>query len=114
MQLEALPTGTWGGEHIALEVTDKGATIDYDCAHGSITERIIPDSSGKFLVKGFHVKERFGPARQGDDMTGQPATYTGIRDGDTLTITVTLAETKEAVGTYTLTHGKPGRVRKCA
>ncbi len=114
MRLEALPTGTWGGEHIALEVADNGATIDYDCAHGSITERIVPDANGKFVVKGLHVKERFGPLRQGDDMTGQPATYTGIRDGETLTMTVTLTGTSETVGTYTLTRGKPGRVRKCA
>lgn len=34
--------GAWGGEHIAMEVTDPGATIEYDCAHGRITEKIAP------------------------------------------------------------------------
>ena len=30
--------GTWGGDHISMEVTDSGAEIEYDCAHGSVTE----------------------------------------------------------------------------
>ena len=110
---EGLAIGIWGGEHIALEITDSGATIDYDCAHGSITERIVPDRDGKFLVKGFHVKEHPGPVRQDEDTTGQPAIYTGVSNGATVTLTVRLSGTSETVGTYTLTRGKTGRVRKC-
>jgi hypothetical protein len=107
-----LPTGTWGGEHIALEATEAGATIDYDCAHGTITEKIILDGRGKFKVKGLHVKEHGGPVRLGEDTTGQAAVYTGTSDGKTLTLTVKL-DTGEIVGTYTLTHRKMGRVIKC-
>jgi hypothetical protein len=108
-----LPTGTWGGEHIALESTEAGATIDYDCAHGTITEKIVLDGKGKFRVKGLHVKEHGGPVRQGEDTTGQTAVYTGTCDGKTLTLTITLVDTGEVVGTYTLTHRKMGRVIKC-
>ncbi|MEP6819338.1 MAG: hypothetical protein ABJA18_07370 [bacterium] len=110
---EGLATGIWGGEHIALEVTDGGASIDYDCAHGSITERIVPDRDGKFVVNGFHVKEHPGPLRQDEDTTGQPATYTGVSAGANVTLTVRLTGTDETLGTYTLTRGKTGRVRKC-
>ncbi len=39
--------GTWGGQSIAMEVTDAGATIEYDCAHGRITEKIAPDGGRK-------------------------------------------------------------------
>jgi hypothetical protein len=95
-----------------MEVTGSGADIDYACAHGSITETIVPDREGKFVVKGFHVKERPGPVREGEE-TEQPAIYHGSIEGDTVTLTVTLAGTKETVGTFTLTHGKGGRVRKC-
>lgn len=108
----ALPTGVWGGLHISLEVTASGAEINYDCAHGSITERIVPDREGKFVVKGVHVKERPGPVREGED-NSQPATYSGSIEGDTMTLTVTLSGDKETVGTFTLTRGKGGRVRKC-
>ena len=106
--------GTWGGDHISMDVTDSGAEIDYDCAHGSITEKIVPDGRGNFVVKGLHVRERPGPVRQGDDLTGKPATYHGSIDGDTMKLTVTLSGSDETVGTFTLTRGKPGRVRKCA
>ena len=112
-QAEGLATGIWGGEHIALEVADSGARIEYDCAHGSITERIVPDRDGKFVVKGFHVREHPGPLRQDEDTTGQPAIYTGVSNGATVTLTVRLTKTDETLGTYTLTRGKAGRVRKC-
>ena len=105
--------GIWGGDHISLEVTDSGAEINYDCAHGSITEKIVPDGRGNFVVKGLHVREHPGPIRQGEDQAGKPATYHGLIDGETMTLTVTLSGSDEAVGTFTLTHGKSGRVRKC-
>ena len=105
--------GTWGGDHISLEVTDGGAEINYDCAHGSITEKIVPDAQGNFVVKGLHASERPGPVRQGDDLTGKPATYHGSIYGETMTLTVTLSGSDETVGTFKLTHGKSGRVRKC-
>jgi hypothetical protein len=104
--------GTWGGEHIAMEVTDAGATIEYDCAHGRINKKITPDAAGKFETKGVHVRERGGPTRQGED-NERPALYRGAIKDETMTLTVELAENNESVGTFTLTHGKTGRIRKC-
>ena len=104
--------GTWGGEHIAMEVTDAGATIEYDCAHGRITEKISLNADGRFETKGFHTRERGGPVRQGEN-NERPAVYRGAIKDETMTLTVELAENNEAVGTFTLTHGKTGRIRKC-
>jgi hypothetical protein len=104
--------GTWGGEHIAMEVSDAGATIEYDCAHGRITEKIVPAGDGKFEAKGVFVRERGGPQRQGED-NEEPATYVGSIKDDTMTLTTKLAQTNESVGTFTLTQGKTGRIRKC-
>jgi len=33
--------------------------------------------------------------------------------GDTLTLNVTVGDSKESVGTYTLTRGSEGRLMKC-
>jgi len=104
--------GTWGGEHIAMEVTDAGATIEYDCAHGRITEKITPDADGKFGAKGTHTRERGGPTRQGED-DEQPAIYRGSIKDETMTLSVELTQDNESVGAFTLTHGKTGRIRKC-
>ena len=105
--------GLWGGDHISLEVAGSGATLDYDCAHGTITQKIIPDQSGKFEVKGFHMREHPGPTRQGEAADGEPATYKGSLNDKTMTLTVTLNKSDETVGPFTLTYGKMGRIRKC-
>src|SRR6266566_7022859 len=81
--------GLWGGDHISLEIDGNGATLDYDCAHGTITQKIVPDQSGKFEVKGFHMKEHPGPTRQGEE-EGEPATYKGSLHDKTMILTVTL------------------------
>ncbi len=106
-------SGMWGGDHISLEVNDSGATVEYDCAHGTITEKLVPDSSGKLVVKGFYVREHPGPIREGEEARGEPAVYSASLNGETMTLTVTLSRTKETVGPFTLTHGKMGRLRKC-
>lgn len=108
-----VPAGAWGGQGIALEVTEKGATLEYDCAHGTVDEAMKLDSSGRFEVRGMHVRERPGPVREGES-NGQPAVYSGKVDGDTMTLTVKLNGLDEAVGTYTLALGRHPRIHKCA
>jgi hypothetical protein len=108
-----LPAGTWGGQGIRIEVSDAGATIDYDCAHGSIDESISLDKAGRFDAKGLHVRERGGPVREGAEPKGEPARYLGQIQGDTMTLSVRFANRDEPIGTFTLVRGKPGRIRRC-
>lgn len=105
--------GQWGGQGISMETTDSGATLDFDCASGTITEAIAPDSAGKFSVKGRFAPHRPGPTREDDNNEGQPATYSGVIDGENLTLTITLTKNSEKVGDFTLAHGKMGRIRRC-
>jgi hypothetical protein len=108
-----IPMGTWGGEHIRLGVGKRSATIDYDCAHGTINAPLNLNTQGKISLRGTHVREHGGPTRENETVNARPATYTGWTDGKTMTLTVTLAETKEEIGTFKLTRGQPGRVWKC-
>ena len=105
-------SGQWGGEHISMEVAADGAKLEYDCAHGRISEKIVPDGEGKFVAKGFHTRERGGPVREGED-NEQPAVYRGSIKEKTMTLAVELAANNETIGTFTLTHGSAGRIRKC-
>ncbi|MFN2510373.1 MAG: hypothetical protein ABR568_02885 [Pyrinomonadaceae bacterium] len=105
--------GTWGGNHISMEVTEEGAQIEYDCAHGTISEPLRIDSQGKFSAKGTHVRERGGPIRLGSEEKGEPVIYSGTTNGKTATVTVTSSATDEVIGTFTLTLGKPSRIVKC-
>lgn len=96
-----------------MQVTDQGAEVEYDCAHGKILEPLSLDSAGRFKAKGIHVLDGPGPARQGVDPENQPANFSGDVKGKTMTLEVTLAGTSEPVGTFTLTQGSEGRLRKC-
>src|SRR6476469_6244808 len=57
--------GQWGGQGVSMDVTDNGASLEFDCATGRITEAIVPDSAGKFTVKGLFARQRPGPTREG-------------------------------------------------
>ena len=106
-------SGQWGGQGISMEVTDAGATLEFDCANGTITEVVVPDDSGKFSAKGLFARQHPGPTREGEDNNGEPATYEGVINGENLTLTITLVNGNEKVGTFTLAHGRMGRIRRC-
>jgi hypothetical protein len=108
-----MPEGTWGGEHISLEVGPASSRLDYDCAEGTIEGPITLDRRGRFEARGRHTKEGPGPQRVGGEGSGEAARYVGTVKGDVLELLVTLAGSGETVGKFVLTRGKPGRVRKC-
>jgi hypothetical protein len=109
---KSLPAGQWGGQHISMDVTGKGATVEYDCAHATIERRISIDRSGRFDVPGMQSPERGGPVRQGQD-TGYSVRFKGQVNGKTMTLSVTNSLTKELIGTFTLVHGVEPRLMKC-
>jgi hypothetical protein len=104
--------GAWGGQHIRMLVKSSSATIDYDCASGTIDGPLTIDSKGRFTWRGSHNVERPGPTIEGES-NKRPATYSGWIKGDTMTLTVKLADSNEEVQTFTLTRGGSGRVFKC-
>ena len=53
-----------------------------------------------------HYKEHGGPVRMGEENKGQTARYTGSLLAQTLAITVTLAETRQTLGTFRLKHNQ--------
>ena len=108
-----IPDGNWGGAHIQLTVQNGGATIEYDCANGSIDGPLRLDSRGRFSLSGKHFREHGGPIRSGEENNGAAARYTGRIDGARMTLTVTLVNSKGQMGTYQLTRGSQGRVFKC-
>lgn len=106
-------TGEWGGEHIGVQINEDSAEIEFDCANGKIDQRIILDKNNKFDLTGTYTVEHSGPIRVDKPLPANPARYTGSINDKTMTLTVTLIETKEVIGTFTLTHGTRARVMKC-
>jgi hypothetical protein len=106
-----LPEGTWGGEHITLEVSEKGAEVELDCAHGQVAQPIALDKRGDFEVAGTFTPEHGGPVLRDEKVSDRPAHYAGHVEGGTMTLTVVLGT--EKVGSFTLTRGSTGKVTKC-
>jgi len=112
-KMQKISEATWGAPHMVMQVENGSATIEYDCAHGTIDGPLRLDSNGKFSLTGTHFREHGGPIRENEKQTGQPAKYTGSTDGKKLNITVKLTENNETLGTFRLTKGQSGRLWKC-
>jgi hypothetical protein len=111
---DGLPSGTWGGEHISLQVAERGdATIEFDCAHATITQRIILNRRGRFRVAGLYFEEHGGPVRANGESDGDAVSFDGRIEGRTMKLTVTHAATGEIIGTFTLVHQQEPFLVKC-
>ena len=110
---EALAPGAWGGEHIRFEVTETGANVEYDCAHGTVEGKIVVDGQGRFNAYGLHYEERGGPVRAGQSSEGFPVRITGRVGGSLMKLTVTRAGTRKVVGTFNLARDREPFIVKC-
>lgn len=106
------PSTIWGGQHVELEFTKDGGTLEFDCATGTITKPLAVDAHGKFRVSGTFTRERPGPTMR-DGNPAASATYSGSVEGDTMHLTVVAGQNKESMGEYVLVRGQPGHVMKC-
>ena len=107
----SVATGVWGGEHVILEVSGKGAEAEFDCARGQITKPLTLDKRGDFDVAGTFTREHGGPVLRDETSSTAPARYTGHVQGKTLDLTIILE--KEKLGPFTLTQGSRPPLKKC-
>jgi len=104
--------GVWGADHHELVASGDGILVEYDCAHGTIEEALVFDSAGTFDVMGTHTQEG-GPVDLDSPPLALEARYQGRLVGDRLELTVTIAETGDVIGPYTVVRGEKGTLYKC-
>jgi hypothetical protein len=109
--MQRIPIGVWGGEHINIDVAEKSASIEYDCAHGLIQGPLVVDANGRFNLRGTHTPERGGPIRADEQPQSQPADYVGSISGNKMTLTLKLKGAEDEV--FTLYKDKQGELFKC-
>jgi hypothetical protein len=105
--------GLWGGQNVQLDVTEDGANVRFSCAHGKIEQPLTLDAEGHFSVKGTFVAEGMGPTHEDNPPKSQPAVFKGVVHNSSMTLTVTVTDAKEEGGSFELTQGQPGRIRRC-
>ena len=113
VRTKGLLVGLWGGEHISMQVTERRTTVEYDCAHATIDQRIAPDRRGRFNVSGMQVVDHGGPVRQNEQPTGYSVRFAGQVNGKRMKLSVSNSVTKELVGSFTLVYGDEPKLRKC-
>ena len=111
LTITTLEFTTWGGTHIGLVITVSGGTVEYDCAEGEILEPLRLNN-GKFSALGLYYAGMGGPIGV-DKVNPRPARYEGTVKGDEMNMTVTLTDTNQQVGTFTLVRGADPHVFKC-
>jgi len=110
---DSVPLGSWGGEHIGLQVTEKGGIFELDCANGTIEESLALDARARFDSKGVYVREHAGPAHEGQRSEVHPAHFSGWSDGKRMTLIIKLTDTGQTIGEFKLTIGQEPQITKC-
>lgn len=104
--------GRWGGDHVRLDVSEAGAAVEFDCAHGTVDQPMALDAEGRFDARGTYVREHGGPVRPDETENSEPARYTGSVVGRSMSLTVVLDDGTR-LGPFALTLGDEGRLLKC-
>ena len=112
-QQNRVAKGNWGGPNVHIEVTDGGTRIRFNCAQGVIEGPVELDSEGRFSAKGTFTAEGMGPRNEDDPPKARPAVYSGVVSDKKMTLTVTVPDDKAEGGTFELTLGETGRIRRC-
>lgn len=107
---DTLLTGDWGGAHIALALHKLGGVVEYDCAHGGISEPFRA-RNGRIDVAGVHVREHGGPVREGERADSVPARFIGTLHDNALTLRVLVGT--DTIGPYELQRGAQPQLFKC-
>ena len=103
----------WGGDHIGLTVSATGGTLEYDCASGTVDQPIVAATNGSFVALGTHTIGHGGPSMVGEIPDRHPARYAGWTDGEKMTLSVTITDTGQKLGDFTLVRGQTPHVFRC-
>lgn len=104
--------GVWGGDRVNVVFGLDGARITYDCAAGSITGPVRPDSRGRFTVSGSHQAYRPGPDQADQAATTRAATYDGHLTGTVLELQVRI-DGDVAVQSHRLEKDRKVKLARC-
>lgn len=109
----SVPPGNCGATGVRLVIDGHGVTIEYDCARGEITQKLLIDEQGGFRVSGVYTRRYPGAVRVKLLPKPQPARFEGKISGNKMTLKVTLTETGETLEEVVLERDKTARLRKC-
>ena len=110
---DSLLPGVWGGKHVRFEVTEGGASVEFDCAHATVEGPVVVDRAGRFSAAATYYAEHGGPVRADESANGFPVRLTGRVGGSLMKLTVTRAGTRRSLGSFSLARDREPELFKC-
>jgi len=107
---DLITQGVWGGPGIQLTVTAAGATADYGCDIGFVSEPLVLDHS-KFSATGTYT---YSASLTGTPEKPHPARYEGTAGETTMELRVYLVDLARTVGPFQLALGRSAVLARCA
>ena len=120
LALVACPTtptsvvGTWRSLAAELTVTERGASIQFGCATGTIDAPILLNARGEFSANGTYTQlSGVAPPPNSPPPTPQPTVYSGRVSGNNLSFSGRF-QNGTTTGTITVVRDGPAQVIYCA
>ena len=108
-----LTRGTWGGENAGAILDDTVAHVHIGCTLGNFPLPAVVDDQGRFSADGNYTLRAY-PIAVGPEL---PAVFTGVVNGNLLTISVAVDDTVEKrlvpLGPVTVVLGREPRMQAC-
>ena len=105
-------TGDWGGEHVGLNLTSTGGTLEYDCAAGTMIGPLIINRDGTFIAEGSHTPGWGGPAIEAQRLPSYRVRYSGSVRGNAMSLQGR-GENGIVLGPFTLRRGVEPIITRC-
>jgi hypothetical protein len=112
-KLYPVTRGDWGGQSVSFVVEKNAVKIEFDCAEGEIPRPLKADKTGKFRVEGTFTRHMPGPVRRDSAVKPVPARYEGVVKGKIIKLKVTLLNTNESAGEFTIELGRTPSLTRC-
>lgn len=109
---DVLPSN-WAGSGMRLVIGESCVNMQFACAEGEITQKLQIDEHGNFSANGVYIRQNPGPLRVDSPPKHQSARYEGKISDKTMTLKITLTETNEVIGDFTLELNKKIRLQRC-
>ena len=110
---DMLALGTWGGDDVAVMVTEERTHVHVGCTFGDMPAEVPLDGEGRFAIDGNYVLRAY-PIQLGPSL---PAQFSGVVSGKTLTLAIAVNDTVEnkvvALGPVSVEFGREPQMGSC-
>jgi hypothetical protein len=105
-------TGNWGGTGISIIASDSQVTLEFDCAVGMISKKVML-TNGQFSEKGTFTQHFGNMPINTTPPEPKPVIYEGNLSGNNISLTMKSEDGKTILSNYTISKNTVGLIVKC-